>query len=117
MQRFTLILWNVEGVEVDDNTLFVLPKKYADEIALQSEGDLTVWEEALGFKKGYFSNSGGLVKIDVTDVDDLNLRIPDGNEFGANELWQPGGRTYPGYTLEAVTDVIPNELTTVTRLE
>ncbi|WP_244229030.1 T7SS effector LXG polymorphic toxin, partial [Streptococcus suis] len=101
----------------DDNTLFVLPKKYADEIALQSEGDLTVWEEALGFKKGYFSNSGGLVKIDVTDVDDLNLRIPDGNEFGANELWQPGGRTYPGYTLEAVTDVIPNELTTVTRLE
>lgn len=56
---------------------------------------------------------------DYSAVDDLNLRIPDsdGNEFGANELWQPGGRTYPGYTLEAVTDVIPNELTTVTRLE
>ncbi|MDW8743195.1 hypothetical protein Q7W37_09180 [Streptococcus suis] len=54
---------------------------------------------------------------DYSAVDDLNLRIPDGNEFGANELWQPGGRTYPGYTLKAVTDVIPNELTTVTRLE
>lgn len=57
MQRFTLILRNVKGVEVDDNTLFVLPKKYADEIALESDGDLSVWEEALGFEIGYFSNS------------------------------------------------------------
>lgn len=94
-----------------------MPKKYADEITLKSNGDLSVWEDALGFQKGYFSNSGGLIKIDVTDIDNVNLRIPDGNEFGANKLWQPGGRTYPGYTIEAVTNVIPNELTLITRLE
>lgn len=46
------------------------------------------------------------MRIDILYFDDLNLRIPDGNEAGANEYWIPGGYTV-GDTPEAVVDRIP----------
>ena len=91
-----------------DGTQFVTPKSIMDDIAVQANGDVHVFEEKLGFKTGHFEKGGGLVRIDVKiNPDKLNLRIPSGNEGGANELWIPGGHTSGGIP-EAVSDKIPN---------
>lgn len=47
------------------------------------------------------------MRIDISDLDGLNLRMPSGNEVGANSHWIPGGYTDGGVP-EAVTDLIPN---------
>ena len=100
----------------DDNTLFVLPKDFCDEILLKADGDISIIEKELGFPEGYFAEKEGLVKIDVMDISELNLRIPSGNETGANSLWLPGGYTSGGIP-EAVSDIIPLEKTNVTKIE
>eukprot|EP00828_Plagiopyla_frontata_P014789 TRINITY_DN1927_c0_g1_i8.p2 TRINITY_DN1927_c0_g1~~TRINITY_DN1927_c0_g1_i8.p2 ORF type:complete len:440 (-),score=55.90 TRINITY_DN1927_c0_g1_i8:85-1404(-) len=99
----------------DDNTLFVLPKKYCNEVVFRANGDISIIEKELGFPKGYFSDGGGLVRIDVDDVTGLNLRIPNGNETGANSLWLPGGYT-SGNVPEAISDIIPLNKTTISRI-
>ena len=38
----------------DDNTLFVMPTKYADKVIKNSNGNINYIEEKLGFPKGYF---------------------------------------------------------------
>ena len=99
----------------DDNTLFVMPKKYCDEVVAKANGDISIIEKELGFPIGYFSDGGGLVRIDVDDVTSLNLRLPSGNETGANSLWIPGGYT-SGNVPEAITDIIPLDKTTISRV-
>ena len=100
----------------DDNTLFVMPKNYCDNVISSANGSISVVEKELGFPDGYFSDGGGLVRIDVDTITELNIRIPSGNEAGANKLWIPGGVTSGGVP-EAITDIIPLENATVTRLE
>jgi|GEM_PF-3549864 len=97
----------------DDGTLFVMPKGYCDEIEQYANGDVSVWEEKLGFDIGYFTRSGGLVRIDIADINGLNIRIPSGREDGVNEHWLPGGYTSGGVP-EAVTDLVPNNEDNVT---
>ena len=91
----------------DDGTQFVLPKGVCDDVAREADGDISVYEKMLGFDEGHFAKGGGLVRIDVEDIADLNLRIPNGNEYGANSHWIPGGYTDGGVP-EAVSDLIPN---------
>ena len=90
-----------------DGTQFVMPKNYCDEIATTANGNISVYEKSLGFDIGYFDDGGGLVRIDIDNLDGLNLRIPSGNEAGANSHWIPGGKTDGGVS-EAITDLIPN---------
>lgn len=99
----------------DDNTLFVMPKAYCDEIILKANGNMSIIEKELGFPEGYFSDRGGLVRIDVEDTSGLNLRIPNGNETGANSLWTPGGYT-SGNIPEVISDIIPLEKTEISRI-
>ena len=99
----------------EDNSCFVMPKYVCDDIARTAKGNLAVYEQALGFAPGYFQGHGGLVRLDVTEVADLHVRIPSGNEAGANSYWLPGGYTSGGVP-EAVTDLIPKYLIKVTRL-
>ena len=99
----------------EDNSCFVMPKSVCDDIAKTANGNLTVYEEALGFAPGYFYGHGGLVRIDVTDIEDLHLRLPSGNEAGANSYWLPGGYTSGGVP-EAITDLIPKSRIIVTLL-
>ncbi len=94
------------GIPVD-GTQFVLPKNYCDDIASKAAGDIGYYEKALGFDAGHFSDGGGLVRIDIKNLEGLNLRIPSGNEAGANSHWIPGGKT-DGGVLEAITDLISN---------
>ena len=90
-----------------DGTQFVMPKNYCDDIAGKAGSDISYYEKALGFDSGHFSNGGGLVRIDIENLNDLNLRLPSGNEAGANSHWIPGGQTEGGIP-EAITNLIPN---------
>lgn len=104
-----------KNVGREDNTCFVMPKSVCDDIDRAAKGNLAVYEEALGFAPGYFSGHGGLVRIDVVEVEDLHLRLPSGNEAGANSYWLPGGYTSGGVP-EAITDLIPKSRIIVTLL-
>ena len=99
----------------DDNTLFVMPAKYADKVIQNSNGNINYIEEKLGFPKGYFKYGGGLVRIDIEDLSDLDLRLPSGNETGANSLWIPGGETSGGVP-EAILNTVPLDKTRVSRI-
>ena len=56
-----------------------------------------------------------MVRVDVDDVTGLNLRLPSGNETGANSLWIPGGYT-SGNVPEAISDIIPLKQATISRI-
>ena len=105
---------NFVGVP-DDNTLFVMPKSLCDDVISNANGNISIIERELGFPEGYFSDQGGLVRIDIDDISGLNIRMPSGNETGANELWLPGGYTSGGVP-EAITDIIPLSRTKITKI-
>ncbi len=93
-----------------------MPKKYCDGVVFRVDGDISIIEKELGFPKGYFSDGDGLVRIDVDDVTGLNLRLPNGNETGANSLWLPGGYT-SGNVPEAISNIIPLNQTTISKIK
>ena len=87
---------------------FVMPKYICDEIDKKFGGDISVYEKSLSFMEGYFSSQGGLVRLDIFEISDLNLRMASGNEEGANSYWLAGGFTM-GAIPEAIVDPIPKE--------
>jgi hypothetical protein len=91
------------GPAQKDGTSFVLTKKEADELLASTKGDKRALEDALGLPKN-FLDSNDLVRVDIPDPKSLNVRIPSGNEAGANDLWLPGGKL-PDGNLEAVVDL------------
>ena len=94
-----------ETIGMDDGC-FVMPKYVCDDIAAAANGNIAVFELALSYDVGYFSEHGGMVRIDVPDVQGLNLRIPSGNEDDANSYWLPGGYTQGGVP-EAIINKFP----------
>lgn len=92
-----------------------MPKNYCDSVISKANGDISIIEKELGFPEGYFRDGGGLIRIDVNDVNGLNIRMPSGNEAGANSLWIPGVKTSGGVP-EAITDIIPLERTNISRI-
>ncbi len=106
VNSFEKFMLHADKIGREDNTCFVMPKEFCDAIEREAGGDTAVWEKRLSFDEGYFKNQGGLVRIDIINFGDLHLRIPNGNEAGANDYWIPGGWTV-GNTPEAVTDRIP----------
>lgn len=80
---------------------FVLPKSLADDLIAQSDRDVKKLEDLLGLNRGDLGSSP--YRVDVNKP--LGLRMPDGNEVGANENWTPGGKTSGGI-LEATVDRI-----------
>ena len=91
------------GIGQRDGTAFVLPKAKADEILSLTKHDPRALEQALGLPLD-FLDSNSLVRIDLPEPLQLNVRIPSGNEAGANEFWLPGGRL-PNGNPEGVLDV------------
>ena len=100
----------------DDNSLFVMPKNYCDDVIERANRNISIIEKELGFPEGYFSDGGGLIRIDAPNTPELNIRIPSGNETGANIHWIPGGKTSGGVP-EAITNTIPLKDTTITRID
>ena len=84
---------------------FVMSKIEMDDLLLKAGGNLSVIEKELGIPFGLWKNKE-LVRINISKPRELNLRIPSGNESGANNLWLPGGKLPKGYN-EAVINQIP----------
>ena len=85
------------------NPSFVMPKPYIDKIIKDANGDIGKIEEALGFPKGSW-NPDDIVIVEIPPTKDI--KIPSGNERGANEMWIPGGITSGGVP-EAVIKLPP----------
>lgn len=91
------------GVGQRDGTSFVMTKQEADRLIKSTNGNPRAMEGALGLPEGFLEGNQ-LVRVDIPKPRELNLRIPSGNEAGANDLWIPGGKL-PDGNLEAVIDV------------
>lgn len=94
---------------------FVMAKKEMDRLLKKSKGNLAYIETELGIPAGAWKGKT-LVRIDIPQPQKLNLRLPSGNEGGANALWLPGGKLPNGY-LEAVLNQIPEGSYTETMID
>ena len=90
------------GTEGPPGGTFVMPKSEADRIIAQAGGDVRKLEQLLGLNPGSLGNAP--VRVDIANP--TGLRMPSGNEPGANSLWKPGGFT-SGRIPEAVIDRVP----------
>ncbi len=88
-----------------DNTQFVMPTSQLNDVIKESGGDIVKLEEIMGIPEGSWQGKQ-LSIIDVSNPVELNLRMPSGNEMGANPEWLPGGKLPTGMS-EAVIDNIP----------
>ncbi|WP_300679200.1 hypothetical protein [Nocardioides sp.] len=74
---------------------YVMPKGELESLMNSAGDDLGKVENALGLNPGTLKDSDTvLVYIAPEDLD--GLRVPDGNELGANEHWIPRGKTSGG---------------------
>jgi hypothetical protein len=87
-----------------DGTSFVMPRHEADRLLAQTAGDPRALEDALGLPAGQLDGGEQLMRVDFADPAELDVRIPSGNEAGANAQWIPGGKLPEGGS-EAVIDV------------
>lgn len=90
------------GIGQRDGTTFVFPRSELDSLMESTGGDRSRLEQALGLPDGYFS-SYDVVRVDIPDPRNYELRMPSGNEAGANDKWIPGGFLPEGMP-EAVID-------------
>ncbi|WP_046362474.1 hypothetical protein [Mycolicibacterium obuense] len=90
------------GISQVDGTSFVMTSHDADALLQATGGDPRAIERSLGLPTGFLDDNE-LVRIDVPRPDHYNLRIPSGNEAGANSEWIPGGLLPDGLP-EAVID-------------
>ncbi|WP_156751558.1 ADP-ribosyltransferse [Mycobacterium sp. 1245111.1] len=100
------------GIGQRDGTTFLFPTSEID--TLIAAGNLGEVESALGLPNGYFKDFD-VIRVDVPGAQNYNVRIPSGNEAGANEYWLPGGLLPEGMS-EAVIDgskVLPDDLIVV----
>ncbi len=81
---------------------WVFPKSVVSDAISSANGDPRKLETLLGLDPNYLGKAPVLVDI----PNPSNVRIPTGNEFGANDFWRPGGLTYPGRIPEAVIDPV-----------
>ena len=71
---------------------FVMPTSVADDLTARAGGDISELERLLGLDPGELGTNP--VRIDIANPS--GLRIPSGNEKGANPKWIPGGYTSGG---------------------
>jgi hypothetical protein len=100
------------GIGQIDGTTFVFPSSEIDILMESTKGEPTALEKALGIPDGYFKDN--VIRVDIRDLGNYSLRIPSGNEAGANVKWLPGGMLPKGMP-EAVIDgsKVPLECLTV----
>lgn len=105
---------NFKNLGMEDG-LFVLPKYVMDEMIERAGNNISKIERELGIPAGDWNGKIydldhplSLIRIDILPSQIKKLRIPTGNEFGANNKWVPGGYTDYGLP-EAVIEPIPWE--------
>ncbi|WP_339361724.1 hypothetical protein [Vallitalea maricola] len=108
----TKITWQAPNRPVGPPSgTFVMPKSVADDLIAKSGGDVSKLEQLLSLEPGTLGNTP--VRVDIDNP--TGLRMPSGNEFGANDQWIPGGFTGGGIP-EATIDQVPLDKITVTNL-
>jgi hypothetical protein len=90
------------GIGQRDGTTFVFPSNELDALTTATGGNLRLLEQSLGLPGGYF-DAYEIVRVDIPDPESHGLRMPSGNEAGANDQWLPGGFLPRGMP-EAVID-------------
>ena len=87
---------------------FVIPKSEYDNLIRQTGGDLAEVEVKLSLRKGYLTN-GDIGIYHVKPQSTTNVRMPSGNEGGANTQWLIGGKTANGYQ-EGILDLTNGDI-------
>jgi RHS repeat-associated protein len=82
---------------------FVMPKKIADELIKKAGGDVSKLEKMLGLNPGDLGPKP--VRADI--INPKGIRMPSGNELGANGNWRPGGFTRGGVPEAIINPVTP----------
>lgn len=96
-------------------TTFVFPTTEIDDIIRQADGDPGRLGEMLGLGREFFVDADGnavdIVRADfnLDEITNGNLRMPRGNEGGANAQWIPGG-----YLPEGIPEAVFNVSSTGT---
>ncbi|HNM86847.1 MAG TPA: hypothetical protein PKI77_20275, partial [Mycobacterium sp.] len=90
------------GIGQRDGTTFVFPKNELDKLMGATGGDRALLEQALGLPPGYFATYE-IVRVDIPNPENYGIRMPSGNEAGANDQWFPGGFLPTGMP-EAIID-------------
>ncbi|WP_443938772.1 RHS repeat domain-containing protein [Pedobacter sp. MW01-1-1] len=85
---------------------FIAPTSEVNKL-IESGASRAKIAETLGIEDPLFFK-GELIRVDIKPsvLKELNLRVPLGNEVGANSLFVPGGKTVGG-TTEAIVNGIP----------
>ena len=81
---------------------FTMPASEFNQLLEETGGNLARVEQKLGLDAGTLASEDTLIAL-IDRADATNLRIPSGNEGGANAQWIPGGVTSGGVS-EAVMD-------------
>lgn len=84
---------------------FVMPKSIADDIIREADGNVSKLEELLSLEPGTLGDNP--VRIDIAEPQ--GLKMPSGNELGANEQWIPGGSTGGGIPEATINSPAPGE--------
>lgn len=93
----------------NNGTTFVFPTSEIDSIIEQADGDPKRLGEMLGLGEGFFVDDAGnpveIVRADFNyeDIANGELRMPRGDEGGANAQWIPGG-----YLPEGIPEAVFN---------
>ncbi len=91
---------------------FVIPYTEATELITKASGNISILENLLGLPNGSLGSNP--VRIDI--LNPKGLRIPTGNELGANYQWGPGGFTSANL-MEAISDSPKTTEYTVTKID
>lgn len=112
--KSTLDNYGRDTLGYPDNTQFVMAAGEMDAMLVKTGKDISKIETELGIPAGSWKDKP-MVRISIANPKELNLRLPSGNEMGANALWLPGGKLPTGYS-EAVVNRIPKSKYTETPL-
>jgi hypothetical protein len=86
---------------------WVIPADLARSAIKQAGGNVAALERSLGLNPGDLGTNPMLVEIPKP----LNLRMPSGNEVGANSFWRPGGYTSGGVPEAVINAPVPGSYT------
>jgi len=84
---------------------FVMSKTELDSLLKRADGNLSIIEKDLGIPENSWKGKA-IRRIDIPNPMELQIRIPSGNEAGANDLWLPGGYLPTGYREAVVNSIL-----------
>ncbi len=72
----------------------------------KSTGKVEDLEDALGYSRGDLAGLEHELFVFFPDKSKYKFEMPDGNEIGANSLWDPGGKTSGGFREAVLIDKV-----------